>query len=753
VSYTVTQTFDGAPSRVREKAIERDLSIATQTTMVIDDEDTLELGISYLEDGQRAGLDIGFDTEATSARAATAELIGLSFAITHDRGMYIPVGHVTGESQLPIDLVLERVGPLLKGSGLVMANGKYDWQLMKRHGVVVEYGKDSQVYSRLLGDIEWGVGLKPTMARLFSEACVEYSDLVTKKAPTLGHIEIGEVAKYAGADAINVLRCVHEMEDRLPNEIKEFLLGVEEEMMRIAGDMEYNGAPVDRVFVERHIIEGEAMVERLYGETIDKLKLVATKVGNDPDEIPADLNLNSAPQIRKALFTVCKFPVAKRSKKTKNPSADKGAIAQMALIHHEVEWLARYRSAESRVNDLKELIEFGVPAVDDLMREWWFVHGGLNPTRAATGRWGSSSPNLQNISKDVSVYEGDHFRWEIRLRDAFMAPPGYYLITADYSQVELRVAAGESGCKTWVDAFTNGTDVHVATAAAAFGVAPAVVSAKMRQQGKTLNFSMLFGAGESNVAEQMGITVESARQLINAFWAGLPEVTTWKNEVEGFAKEYGYAVTHFGRRRYLAGVHAVGPRSKWHFREAMREALNTVVQGTAADILKIGLLRAEDTWKGLNAKLWLVVHDQYVWSVPEEVSPREFCAAVDPKISFEIAGYPEIVSDYSIGKRFGSLISFDSISDIPETWEGSFQDAKFTTGESGEAVLRIEVARMFDPADLLSLLKANPGSRQVRVVSEVPEIAMILERTTSLTADDSLVIMATMDGAKVSLEA
>ncbi len=747
MSYTVTQTFDGAPSRVREKAIERDLSIATQTTMVIDDEDTLELGISYLEDGQRAGLDIGFDTEATSARAATAELIGLSFAITHDRGMYIPVGHVTGEEQLPLDYVLGRVAPLLGGSGLVMANGKYDWQLMKRHGVDVKYGKDSQVYSRLLGDIEWGVGLKPTMARLFSEACVEYSDLVTKKAPTLGHIEIGEVAKYAGADAINVLRCVHEMEKRLPNEIKEFLLGVEEQMMRIAGDMEYNGAPVDRVFVERHIIEGEAMVERLYGETIDKLKLVATKVGNDPDDIPTDLNLNSAPQIRKALFTVCKFPVAKRSKKTKNPSADKGAIAKMATIHHEVEWLGRYRSAESRVNDLKELIEFGV--ADD---EWWFVHGGLNPTRAATGRWGSSSPNLQNISKDVSVYEGDRFQWEIRLRDAFMAPPGYYLITADYSQVELRVAAGESGCRTWVDAFTEGTDVHVATAAAAFGVAPALVSAKMRQQGKTLNFSMLFGAGEANVAEQMGITVEAARQLINAFWASLPEVTAWKNEVETFAKENGYAVTHFGRRRYLSGINAVGSKRAWYFSEAMREALNTVVQGTAADILKIGLLRAEDTWKGLNAKLWLVVHDQYVWSVPEAVSPREFCTAVDPKISFPIPGYPEIVSDYSIGKRFGSLISFESISAIPEIWEGA-DSADFTTGETGEAVLRIEVDRMFDPADLLSLLKANPGSRQVRVVSEVPEIAMILERTTSLTAKDALAIMATTDGAKVSLEA
>ncbi len=749
MSYTVTQTFDEAPAKVQAKATERGQTIATQTTMVVDDETTLELGISYLENCQRGGMDIGFDTEATSNRPATAGLIGMSFAAKEDRGMYIPVGHVTGEEQLDLDLVLERVQPLLSGPGLVMANGKYDWQLMKRHGTEIKYGKDSQVFSRLMGDIEYGVGLKPTMARLFQETCVEYSDMVTKKAPTLAHIEIGEVAKYAGADAINVLRCVHEMEKRLPPEIAKFLLKVESEVMRIAGDMEYNGSPIDREFVDRHLIEGEAMVERLYAETILKLKIVAKKVGSDPDDIPDDLNLNSAPQMRKALFSVCKFPVVKRSKKTGNPSADKGAIAKMAKVHHEVEWVARYRSAESRVGDLKELIEFGVPADG-----WWFVHGGLNPTRAATGRWGSSNPNLQNISKEAVVYEGDRSRWEIKLRDAFMAPPGHYLITADYSQVELRVAAGESGCVAWVQAFANGTDVHVATAAAAFGVAPSAVDAKMRQRGKTLNFSMLFGAGAGNLAGQLGITDQAAEQLIGSFWAGLPEVTAWKKEVEAFARDNGYAVTKFGRRRYLPGIHATGPRRKWHYMEAMREALNTVVQGTAADILKIGLLRAEATWKGLDAKLWLVVHDQYVWSVPEAVSPREFCLAVDPKISFEIKGYPEIISDYSIGKRFGSLVGFDSADVVPGTWDEVFQSSgRGKTDETGEAVLRIEIERMPDPSNLMTLIAANPGSRPVRVVANHPEIEMILERTTSLTEQDAIAIMATMAGAKVSLEA
>ena len=750
MSYKVTQTPENVPDKIKAKAEERGLKIATQTTLVVDDEKTLHRVHDFLmREVHEKQKDIGFDIEATTKFSPKAEIVGFSFAVDHEKGFYIPIGHYTEEPQLPIDLVLHAVSEICMTPRLVMANGKYDWQVMKRHGVEIsQKGKDSQVYSRLVGDIEYGVGLKPTMARLFSELPVEYDDLVSKKAPTLAHIEIGEVAKYAGADSINVLRAVHKMESMIPPEITKLLLKVEHEVARIAGDMEYHGAPIDREFVDRHLEQGQAMVERLRIETIEKLRAIAVRNGAEPEMVPDDLNLNSATQMRKVLFEVCKFPVVKRSKKTKQPSADKDAIAKMATKHKEVEWVSRFRSAEHRVGDLKELIDYGVERDG-----WWWVHGSLNPTGAATGRWSSTNPNLQNISKTKSVYEGDRSRWEIMLRDAFMAPPEHYIVTADYSQIELRVAAGESGSRAWNEAFREGIDVHVATAAAAFRIPVEEVTPKQRQQGKTLNFSILFGAGEDNIAGQLGIPSEAAGRLLAAFWSGLPEVESWRNDVQAHARTYGYVSTKFGRRRYFPGIDS---GNRWAYLSAMRESLNTVVQGTAADILKIGLVRAEDTWKRFGAGIWLTVHDQYVWLVHESVNPREFCVAIDERISFPISGYPEIVSDFSIGRRFGSLVDFDSAEAVPESWDEVFQrEDDFTDSETGEKVkqLRIEVPKLGDPDKFLELIKANPGSRSVRIVSAVPEIDMVLERQTSLSHEDALQIQAVLPGAKVTVSA
>lgn len=691
---------------------------------------------------------IGFDTEATSVRPETAGIVGMSFSVEDHRGFYVPVAHEYGKN-VELDAALEIVQPVLQ-SQLSMAGGKFDWHLMKRHGVDVKYGVDSQSLSRLLGEVDFGVGLKETVARMFDERQVAFTDVVTpaerKKGRSFAHVEIGVASLYAVPDAIYTRRVSRYAWAHLPDVVKQMLLAVEHDVMRIAGEMEWVGLPLDEEFLQRHIEAGTAMAETLKAEAIVGLKAVAARRGRDPDEIPDDLNMNSNDQMRAALFDVCGFTPVKRSKKTGNPSADKASIEKMAEKEPEVDWIRRFRSAESRVGDLSELLDFGLHE-----RGWFWVHGSLNPTGTGTGRWSSSGPNLQNIPKGKSTYESRHSTWEIRVRDAIKAPPGWHIVTADYSQIELRVAAGESGCRRWMDAFAAGEDVHAASGAAIYNVPIEHVTKKQRDDGKTYNFALLFGQEVGGTATALGVAVAEAQRMQNAYWEGLPEVKTWMDGVQQFAKSNLYVETKFGRRRWLRGISS---SDVWIHRQNMREAVNTVVQGTAADILKIGLRRAEGTWKALGAKLFLVVHDQYVWLVPESVTPGQFCRAVDEVINFDIPGYPEMVSDYGIGDTFDSLIEFPSAASVPDTWDEAFAAEQRVDDDEMGGTLHIEIEDIDIEGltQLAKLVTSRPGEREVILHVTNRSLEKPMNDRTNLGMADELAIRAAIgNAAKVTM--
>lgn len=528
---------------------------------------------------------IGFDTEATSQRPESAQIVGLSFSDDDGSGFYVPVGHEHGQN-IDLDDALELLMPVFQ-LRLSMAGGKYDWHLLRRHGVDVQWGFDSQSLSRLLGEVEYGVGLKPTVARMFGERMIEFSDLVSKakqkKGANFSIVEIGVAAQYATADAVYTRMVSLRALRTLPASVRGMLLKVEHEVMRIAGEMEWNGLPLDTEYLATKIEAGETMAQTLRREAIEGLQTLAASLGK-AGQIPDDLNMNSNDQMTEALFEVCGLPVQKRSKKTKKPSVDKTVIKALAVSVPEVDWIRRFRGAEARVHDLRELYDFR------LRKDGWdWVHGGLTPTGAATGRWSSSKPNLQNIPNGESVYESHHSEWRVSIRDAITAPPGWNIVTADYGQIELRVAAGESHCRFWLDGFAAGFDAHAMSGAAIHGVSTEQVTYAQRHDGKTFNFALLFGQEAKATAALLGISVAEAKHMQEAFWEGLPEVKTWIDGTYAFVKEHKYVETRFGRRRWLRGI---DDDNRYIMLQNRRESVNTIVQGTAADILKIGLVRS-----------------------------------------------------------------------------------------------------------------------------------------------------------------
>lgn len=618
--------------------------------MIVTTTDQLNLMVRMLQKHSSTGGIVAFDTETTSLDPIEADLVGMSFAMERESGFYIPVGHTEGK-QLDLEQALLTVKPLLEAGTISAHNGRYDWQVMKRHGIDVWLQYDSLSIWRLLGIVEHGLGLKDLVELVYGEKPTEFGDISDGK---FNEVAVDVAAEYAIADATNCYRLTVDGLDRLSEPVKRKLLDAEVGAMRIAAEMEYHGVPVDLDFVLKQIERGTEVAELVKQDAIEELRRVVESKG---EEFPEDLNLRSTKQMTHVLYDLAGYPIIKRTPKG-NPSTDQTTIERLAKEHGgAIGLIADYRSAMTFTGRFEELVEHGRAE-----RDWWFVHASLNPAGTSTGRWSGQTPNVQNHPKGVNRYEGGGEVWEVSIRDAIAAPPGFYIVSSDYSQVELRVAAGESREPAWLNAFRDGVDVHRATAAAIYGIRPDEVTDEQRHVGKTLNFSMLFGAQEKKVAEQLGIELDEAHETIQRFWKGLPEVARWASGIRKFAVEHGFVETAYGRRRHLHGINS---GNKWEHLRALRESVNTVVQGTAADILKIGLSRQQPMAKQFGAEVFLTVHDQFVWLVPVEVNPREFCLAMEELICFPVYGYPELVADYGIGYRFGSLTTYDTASEVP----------------------------------------------------------------------------------------
>ncbi|MGH7522392.1 MAG: DNA polymerase I [Gemmatimonadales bacterium] len=533
-------------------------------------------------------------------------LAGLSFATAPGRSWYLPLGHRAPEGEfesapprnlpalasdalanvraLLADPAVRKAGHDIKTAWVALAHAGVELAGVAYDSMVASFVLDPGSRSHALDDLareHLSVEL-PTTAQLLGKG----KGGGTERA--WGEVPPAEAARVSGAQVEMVLR----LEDAFRADIEahhltQLLDEIEIPLIPVLVDMEATGILVDRVLL------GE--MSRGFNKELTGLELDIYKAAG------GEFNINSTPQLRTVLFERLKLPVQKRTKT--GASTDVEVLEQLAAMGHQVpRLLIEYRELSKLKSTYVDALPGYISPVTGR------VHTSFNQTGAATGRLSSSDPNLQNIP--VRTKRGGE------IRRAFVAPPGRLLLTADYSQVELRLLAHLSGDAAFVAAFQRGGDIHRQTAAVIFGVPEANVTGEMRGRAKTINFATIYGQGPLALSRQLGITLEEAKAFIKHYFERFAGVRAWLDKTVEEARQRGFVETLFGRRRYIPelrdrnfSIRAFGERT----------ATNSPLQGSAADLIKIAMIRIHAALKreNLGAKMLLQVHDELVFEIPE----------------------------------------------------------------------------------------------------------------------------------------
>ncbi len=555
---------------------------------IVSDTTDLDKLISRLS----AAKSFAFDTETTSLDPMSAQLVGLSFAPAPGEAYYIPVGHVGLEQieQLPLEQVIARLKSPLEDQKLAKLahNGKYDMAVLAEYGVTVKnLTFDSMVAAYLLG--EKSMGLK-TLA--FSKLAIEMtpiSDLIGSRAKQIpmSQVEIARAADYACADADMTLRLAQIFKPELHQQgLWQLFSQVELPLVPVLMGMERNGVALDTKLLEQ-------MSHRL-GKQLLKLE------NEIYDNVGHQFNINSPQQLSNVLFEELGLAPARKTKGGYSTGAS--VLEELRGVHPIIELILDYR----QLSKIKSTYIDALPSLINLKTSR--VHTSFNQTRTATGRLSSSEPNLQNIPVRGELGK--------EVRQAFIAPPGSYLLAADYSQIDLRALAHLSQDKSLLDAFRHDEDIHSTTAAQVFGVEPSEVTPDMRRVAKTVNFGVIYGMSDYGLEQATGLSREEAAQFIAAYFEKYPGVKQYLESTKEQAREKGYVQTILGRRRSIPEINSQNRQVR---EAAERMAINMPVQGTSADIIKVAMINLdrEIAKRKLGSKMLLQVHDELIFEVPE----------------------------------------------------------------------------------------------------------------------------------------
>ncbi len=535
-----------------------------------------------------------FDTETTSLSPLDAEIVGVSFAIQPHEAAYVPLGHdyPGAPRQLSREQVLERLRPLLEDpqSGIIGQNLKYDLAVLARYGIrLAGLRFDTMLESYVLNSTASQHDMDSLALKYLGRATIHYQDIAGKgsKQIPFNQISLEQAAPYAAEDAdvtLQLHRTLWPQLDREPG-LRHVFHNIEMPLIPVLAEMERTGVLVDA-----------ALLKQLSGELETRMAQIAEQayqLAGGP------FNLSSPKQIQEILYDKLGLPVIRKTPKGQ-PSTAEGVLQELAQDYPLPQLILDYRA----LSKLKSTYSDRLP--EQIHPATGRVHTSYHQAVTATGRLSSSNPNLQNIP--VRSVEGR------RIRQAFIAPPGCKIVAADYSQIELRILAHLSGDERLLQAFRDGIDIHRATAAEIFGVAPAEVSSEQRRHAKAINFGLVYGMSSFGLGRQLGIDRGAAQEYMDLYFARYPGVQRFMDEIRELAHAQGYVETLFGRRLYLPEINS---RNHQRRQYAERAAINAPMQGTAADIIKLAMLRCQH-WIASSAspaRMIMQVHDELVFEM------------------------------------------------------------------------------------------------------------------------------------------
>ena len=574
-----------------------ELEQATSTKKTVKDNDHLYQFIDnakaqkILVQNLMAQKSVCFDTETTSLNELEAELVGMSFSYKKGLAYYIPLS----EKREEVLETLEIFKPFFEKEDVlkIAHNLKFDYKVLHQYGVEIKGNLFDTMIAHYLLNPDGRHGMDYLSEMYLDYKPVSIETLIGKKGKNQGNfrdVEIAEATEYAAEDADITFQLYELFAPQLKKEnLEDLFYKIEMPLMKVLAKMELAGVSLDENWLKQESKDLE-----------NDLKNLEIKIFELSGE---EFNMNSPKQLGEILFEKMKLDPKAKKTKTGQYATSEDVLQKLANKHEIIKHILEYRTYQKLKSTYVDALPSQIDKTDNR------VHTNFSQTTAATGRLASVNPNLQNIP--IRTLRGQ------QIRGAFVSGEGKKIISADYSQIELRLIAEISGEENMIKAFQNGEDIHASTAAKLFGISLEEVSKTQRSQAKTVNFGIIYGQGAFALAEQTGLSRTEAKQLIDSYYETYPKLKIWMAEQVQKARELGYVETLFNRKRHLKDINSANFVVKAH---AERNAVNAPIQGSAADIIKIAMINIDKVFEKekLKTKMLLQVHDELVFEAPTE---------------------------------------------------------------------------------------------------------------------------------------
>jgi DNA polymerase I len=562
---------------------------------------------------------VSIDTETTGLDVMDAQLVGISFSVEPHRAAYLPLAHhyPGAPDHLKCEHALQKLKPWLESAQhkKLGQNLKYDQHIFANHDIALAGIHDDTLLQSYVLESHKPHDMDNLALRHLGVKVISYADVVGKGAKRIGfdQVDLDIATRYAAEDADIALQLHQHFAPQLRDKLASVYRDIEMPVREVLFRMERNGVLIDstKLAAQSHEL----------GMKLNEIEKQAFEAAEQP------FNLNSPKQIQEILFDKLQLPVKKKTP-SGTPSTDEEVLQELALDYPLPKILLEHRG----LSKLKSTYTDKLPKM--VNARTGRVHTSYSQAVAVTGRLASSDPNLQNIP--IRTPEGR------RIREAFIAPEGSRIVSADYSQIELRIMAHLSEDEGLLRAFARGEDIHRATAAEVFGVAPEAVSSEQRRYAKVINFGLIYGMSAFGLASQLNIERSAAQQYIDLYFARYPGVKNYMDSTRQQAREQGYVETVFGRRLWLPEINGANAMRR---QGAERAAINAPMQGTAADLIKLAMIAVQH-WlekEKLQTRLIMQVHDELVLEVPQDEIPevrrklRELmCHVAELKVPLEV---------------------------------------------------------------------------------------------------------------------